>query len=335
MKTLLLLLLLTGLVRADNEWRVSIKVILGPAPGNAWPDNTATIGTTGVNLNSEAAIRANIAFTNRMLENLGQGWKIVLREDRIYTLTGKANPWFTADARSVATRDDLEAAAIATPASKADWQWHDDALNIYLNDTRSGICSFPSAHSVILIGAGAYRELIIHEMGHFFNLPHTHSGDNNGIVPTGPWGDGDGFSDTLPDDPDADSTDINVRYPANTQWERDNLIFNIMSYHLPQNRLTWQQRQRLIETSNTSRTFAVNGRAFFIAPDGNNFSPIAGLLWGTRMQQIGFAAALSTNAKDVLVIRNGTYNATAEGLPAVMDKPMVLSAFQGTVIINR
>lgn len=336
MKALLLLLLLSSLVRADNEWRVSIKVILGPAPGNAWPDNTATIGSTGVNLNSEQAIRDNIAFSNRILERLGQGWKIVLRENRIYTLTGKADPWFTADARLGETRDALEAAAIATPASKLDWQWHDDALNIYINDTRSGICSFPTAHSVILAGAGSYQELLIHEMGHFFNLPHTMAGDNDGMVPPGPWTDGDGFSDTLPDDADASDAQINAKYPGNTQWERDNLIRNIMSYHTPQDRLTWQQRQRLIENSNSTRAFGVSGRSYFIAPDGNNFWPSGGgLAWDTRLQNIGWAYNFATSPKDVLVIRAGAYNATAESLPAVMDKPMVLSAFQGGVIINR
>ena len=328
------LALLSGLAvtaRADTEWRVSIKVILGS--GGTWPDNTSIIGPTGLNLNSEQAIRDNIARTNTMLDRLGQGWKIVLRENRIYTLSGKADPWFTADARTTATRDALEDAATASAATKADWLWHDDALNIYLNDSRSGICSFPGDKSVILIGAGAYEELIVHEMGHFFNLRHTHGGDNDGMVPTGWWSDGDGLSDTLPDDPDASAAQINAKYPESTQWERDNLIRNLMSYHNPQDRLTWQQRLRLIETANSTRGFAVNGRSLLIGPGGDNGDD--GLSWNERFATIGYAYNLSVSTKDVLVVQTGTYNAGAQGLPAAMNKPMVISALNGPVVISR
>ena len=326
-----LLLALTAAARADNEWRISIKVILGP--GKAWPDNTSTIGSTGLNLNSEQAIRDNITRTNAILDRLGQGWKIVLRANTIYTLTGKADPWFTADARTTATRDALEDAATDSAASKADWLWHDDSLNIYLNDSRSGICSFPGDNSVIVVGAGAYEELIVHEMGHFFNLRHTHGGDSDGMVPPLWWSDGDGLSDTLPDDPDASAAQINAKYPASTQWERDNLIRNLMSYHNPQDRLTWQQRLRLMETANSTRGFAVNGRSLIIGPGGDNDDD--GLSWDERFATIGYAYNLSVSTKDVLVVQTGTYNAGTDGLPVTMNKPMVISALNGPVVINR
>ena len=46
---------------AEIQVRVSFKVIRGP--NGEFPDNSNTIGVTGLNLNSEQVIRDNITFT--------------------------------------------------------------------------------------------------------------------------------------------------------------------------------------------------------------------------------------------------------------------------------
>lgn len=332
---LALLLLLGGWQSASAlDIRVSIKVILGP--GGEWPDNTDTVGTTGVNLNSETAIRDNIKLSNRILASHGIGYQFVLRADTVYTLSGFANSWFTRNARDAAFRDDLEAAATASAQAKQTWQWHDDSINIYINDSRSGVCSRPvDAKSVITIGAGAYDELIVHEIGHFFALDHTHVGSEDNMVNN--WGDGDGFSETLDDDPDASASDINNRYDGNPQpfqpqSVRDDLIFNIMSYHSPQDRFVWQQRERFIDTMNGSRSAVALGRIRYVAPDGNNSQQ--GLSLATRVATIGRALQLTTLPNDVVLIQSGTYSLAAQGASATLSQPTTYSARRGPVTLN-
>ena len=232
------------------------------------------------------------------------------------------------------TRDQIESAALD---AKPFWKWHDDSINIYLNDSRSGVCSFPGSNLSIIVGAGAYQELLIHEIGHFLSLRHTHPARDD-LEPAvdnsvDDWGDGDGFSETLSDDKDATAAQINDRYVVETQEFRDNLIFNIMSYHQPQDRFVWQQREAIVETFNGSRSFVANGRARFVQPGGNNAAD--GLTMANRLATIGQGVSLSGNPKDVVLIRGGGYNAAAEGLPLTISTPLTLAAWRGPVTITR
>jgi len=322
-------------LHAGVEFRVSIKVILGP--NGEWPDNPNTIGATGLNLNSETVIRDNIDFANTILARHAVGYKIVLRDNQIRTLSGFDSYWYTADARSAATRDQVEEAATLNVTTKAIWKWHDDSINIYINDSRSGVCSFPSeGRGVVLSGAGAYQELILHELGHFFSLNHTHTIDRDSALDD--WADGDSLAETLPDDADASAADINNRYdgdpqPFQPQHIRDDLIFNLMSYHQPQDRFVWGQREMIVAAFNGPRAYATAGRARFIQSDGNNAAD--GLTVANRLRTIGQAVNVSGTANDVVLIRSGTYNANSEGLPFSMTKPLTLSAWRGPVTITR
>lgn len=314
--------------------RISIKVILGPS--DEWPDNTNTIGTTGVNLNSETAIRDNIDLTNRILASHGLGYRFVLRNDTVYTLSGFDNSWFITDARTAAFRDSVEDAATANAAAKVTWKWHDDAVNIYLNDSRSGYCSKASdSRSAITIGAGAYDELIVHEVGHFFCLSHTHTADSNGTVVD--WADGDGLSDTLDDDADATAANINARYggvpvPLQPQNVRDDLIFNIMSYHASVNRFTWLQREHYIDTLNVERAAVANGRFRYVAPDGSNAQN--GLTLATRVQTIGRALQFTSSTADVVLIQSGNYSLSAQGVATTLTQPATYTARRGPVNLS-
>ena len=337
MKSILLAiasLLVAPSLHADVLIRISFKVILGPAPGNEFPDNTNGIGATPVNLNSVDAIRANINATNAILERQRQGYRLVLRDNAVYQLANRGSDWFTRDFRSGATRNALYDTATASAATKADWLWHDDAVNVYLNDSRSGVCSFVAdGKPLVLVGAGAYQELLLHELGHYFDLRHTHTADNDSMVPPGAWQDGDGLTETLADDADATPAQTNAKYPGNTQDQRDDLIFNLMSYHTPQNRFVWQQREIFIKTANISRAAMVSGRAFFISPDGSDAN--TGLEWPQRRRTLGFTHGAAGVPNDVMVIQSGNYNATTEGLPMTMDKPITITAWRGPVVITR
>ena len=329
-------LALAPLAVAEVELRVSIKVILGP--GGEWPDNTSTVGTPALNLNSAQVLRDNLKFANEILAREGTGYRFVLRDNQIYSLSGFANSWFTLDARQSSSRDLAENTATANSAAKVLWQWHDDSINIYVNDSRSGYCSGPgSGKQVILVGAGAYSELIIHEIGHYFSLAHTHTVDNDSALDD--WADGDGLGETLPDDADATQADINNRYdgnpqPLESQVRRDDLIFNIMSYRdLRIDRFVWDQRERIIETFNSTRAFATIGHARFVQPGGNNGAD--GLTIGSRLATIGRGVDLAAIAQDAVLIRGGSYNATSEGLPLTITKAVTLVAWRGAVTITR
>jgi hypothetical protein len=290
-------ILASALLQAEVQVIVSIKAIL--SSGGNWPSNSNTIGTTGVNLNSEQDVRDNIALTNERLAAKGYSFRLSLRGNTVYTLSGFANSWFTGDARTSAFRNDVEDAAIADNTT---WKWHDDAINIYLNDSRSGYCSSPGGgRRAITMGAGAYQELIIHEIGHFLSLAHTHSGDSDSDLDD--WADGDGFDETLDDDADATATDINARYPGETQETRDNLIDNIMSYHAPQDIFVWDQRQAIIESFNSARDPECRGEGFFVSNAGND--AFNGRTYATRVQTLQRAIDVTSGqGNDVIMIRN-------------------------------
>ncbi|MCF7734126.1 MAG: hypothetical protein K9N23_20750 [Akkermansiaceae bacterium] len=323
--SLLAALLAPAALRADIQVIVSVKAILD-SNGN-WPSNTNTIGSTGVNLNSEQAVRDNIALTNTQLAAKGYPFRLSLRSNTVYTLSGFANSWFTGDARTAAFRDSIEAAATASDATKTTWKWHDDAINIFLNDSRSGFCSSPgSSRRTITVGAGAYDELIMHEIGHFLSLAHTHSGDGDGDL--NDWADGDGFDETLADDADATASDINARYPAETQATRDNLIFNRMSYHSPQDVFVWDQLQAIVETVNGARDPECRGEGFFVRSNGSDTSN--GRTYATRVATMARAAALSTSGNDVILIQ-GTIN-VPNG--SVFSKPGVWTKWRSTAVLE-
>jgi hypothetical protein len=323
LKIIAAVLLTAAPASAEIHVRLSIKAILGPF--NEWPDNAgAGFGAESINLNSVAAVRDNIRLSNDILRDLGTGIRFILVGDTVQTVAGMSNPWFTADARC-GDWDELRAAIHVNAASRTAWRWDESAINIYINDDASGC----GGADIITAGANSYTTLLIHEVLHCLNLGHTH-GD------AGVWVDGDGFSDTLPDLLNSSVAQVNAQHAGQPQWLRDDLIFNIMSYHLPQNRLTWQQKRAVYEEINSDRSGEAAGRAIFTRQGGWVFPfNLGGPSWDLAYGDLSDAYDNSSSGNDTLVINSGTWDARTQGLPLVMNKAMTLTVLNGPVTIIR
>jgi len=212
------------------------------------------------------------------------------------------------------------------------------SINIYVNNSDSGRCSFPGNGSVITLGRRIFaRGTVTHEVGHFVNLRHTHVGDSNGMVDN--WGDGDGLAETLPDEPDASLAQINAHHSSEPAQLRNDLFNNVMSYHMERELLPVQM-DILAATANIRRANFVSGRTIFVDPDGSNSPPwwdiYHGLTgWGVfrAWRTIGRALMeidpLETQPRDILLIWPGSYD---EQL--TIQEPVTLRAAEGAVTIG-
>ena len=176
MKTHLLLLPLAALLlatpaRADLQVRISVKFILGSS-GQRPSNYTGGFGTSSIGLTNNQAIIDNIAYANELLRRAGRGYQYTLTE--IQDVSGWSS-FFNIPARNGPNKNALEDVATSNATTRAQFFWRDNAINVYINNTSSGVCSFPDdGYSAIFIGSLAYDTLIIHESGHYFNLYHMH-----------------------------------------------------------------------------------------------------------------------------------------------------------------
>jgi len=162
MKTFILLFLASLPLNASAqlEWRLSIKLVADT--NNSPPPNAF------INLSNE------VLTANQLLATYGRGYRFQLTE--ILTLTGLSQ-WYNIQARNNSNKLALQAAARANPPLYA---YRTNAINVYVVNGSSGICSFASnGDDIILVGANVYRTILIHECGHYFNLFHTHQGEQS------------------------------------------------------------------------------------------------------------------------------------------------------------
>lgn len=313
---------------AQLEWRLSIKLIADTnnnAPPNAF-----------VNISNEVLI------ANQLLDSYGRGYRFRLNE--ILTLTG-VSQWYNMQARNNSNKLALQAAARANPSLYA---YRTNAANVYVVNSFSGVCSFPGdGDDIILLGANAYRTLLLHESGHYFNLLHTHNteqflnSDNSNCTNQCSCaqlisGD-DNTAETALDHECWNSRDqvavgaFGAAYTnlnSDQQWRVDNTWLNIMSYHPPANLtiLTDDQLDFVTDASNTSRFNAATGRTRFVdrthagAEDGSRANPFRGVGQGVVAAAPG----------DIVLIRAGNYN---EG--ATYAKRVTLRATRGVATIGR
>jgi len=220
-------------LHGQTECRVSVKFIL---------DGQGRRPTFG-SINTDAEVLNQVSLANGILESAERNFRLRLIE--ILDLDGVSQ--FASAECQTADRDSLEAAAEADPATYA---WRSDAINVYISHAPcGGICSFPGSSDLILLGQGAPSATLLHEIGHYMGLCHTqgcYCGPCGGSCSTPGT---DNIADTLPDlacwtQDDIAFNAFGTSYSSlSTSQKRrvDDVFFNVMSYHVVQNRLTADQ----------------------------------------------------------------------------------------------
>ncbi len=265
------------------------------------------------------------------------------------SLTGSfpADHWFNLDARASGVRQYIETTALAATST---WAWNPNAINIYVNNSSSGQCAFVGSGSSISLGSTVNTGTVLHEIGHLFDLRHTHALDystntnppNN--MPPGQFAaadlmDGDGLAETANDNPNITTNDQlcqalfgkNYNGATTTDSERavvDSAFQNVMSYH-SETRFLSVQMDKWTLNANAARLPFCTGRTWFVAVGGNNSA--AGNAATVPLATVAGGVSRVTTPNDVVLLRAGSYAAPAGG---TISTPCTLAATRGEVIIH-
>jgi hypothetical protein len=320
-----------GTVHAEIEVWLSVKFILRP-------DGTRPTGS-GVDISTVSGFRSEVNWGNQAMARVGRGFRLrVVEYLDIQPPVPSGQPtdyWY-----NLPTRDERQTIETAALADQTTWRWHTGAINIYVNNSSSGSCSFVNGGSSIALGGTLFSSgTVIHEIGHFFNLSHTHAGDPACPVAAGtatPVADGDTLPETIPDhncltrDQLSQSNFTGRVYAALTPAEQTQVNsswLNVMSYHQAEILLP-DQMDRWTTNANTARLFACLGQTWFVAPFGSDAN--SGTLPGTPFATIARAQASIELPNDVILLRSGVYNAPA----ARLNVPATYCATRGPVFIT-
>jgi len=239
-----------------------------------------------------------------------------------------ANFWFTNAARG--NRQAVEDASSADPVS---WRRNvAGAINIYVNNSSSGQCAFLANGDSMTLGTSISAGTVLHELGHFFNLSHTHDGDLNCTNPP-PYAvaDGDGLSETVPDhNCYASRAALMAALPPELQPFVDTSWLNVMSYH-QEDQLLDIQMDYWTWAANHDRLTVCSGRTWFVATDGSdNILINDGLSSEQAFQTLDWTLLHPTSPDDILLLRAGEYPS-----PASITTPCTLRATGGSVTLFR
>ncbi|MEM7231254.1 MAG: M43 family zinc metalloprotease [Planctomycetota bacterium] len=221
--------------------QVSVKRVLsssGQLPGGRWGSSTEISRTID---RCNAALRRSDSH-------------VVLDLVEVVNAQG-AGDFFNMSASDMAN---FESRAKVTPG----FAWNSDAANIYVVNTISdagGICSFPTFgphRDLMVINSGngilGGSEGWLHELGHYFNLIHTHEGDR--------------VADTVEDTPipnpfNCGAHDSNFENVSEGRGDDPtdtyNLVRNVMSYHCDPQVLTPLQLVRMERALFDYRSFTI------------------------------------------------------------------------------
>jgi hypothetical protein len=332
-----LLFLLSGSqLRADITVRISVKFVHKPDG----------IGPGAFYYGTAAGFETEITRGNQILAATGRGYRLQVMEylDVQPPVPGGEPPdfWFNLKARDEGNRRFIEGAAIADQTT---WRWSANSINIYVNNSESGYCSFVGDGGAITLGNWFSTGSVLHEVGHFFNLRHTHDGDPdcNTFIPTAPLnsylGDADGLVATTPDHACFDQDQLGiatfdgsfVTLSAAQQARVNTSYFNVMSYH-EKGQLLDDQMDIWTFWANSLRSGFCSGRTWCvdrnaggcIVHDGNTLCML-----GSGPFTVVRDGVNSAQAGDIVLIRAGNYNEAM-----TINKPVTLRASRGNVSIG-
>lgn len=263
-------------------------------------------------------------------------------------LTARFSPdtWFLIPAR--AKRREIEDAALADQET---WEWSSGVINLFVNSSSSGQCTFVGTGHAISFGDNFGAGTVLHEIGHYFDLRHTHGGDyddqppNNLDDPPVPFvfqlehlTDGDSLAETARDNPN-----INTRNElSNAHFNEDfadlstsekaiiNSAFdNVMSYH-QEDVLLSDQLDIWTKNANGARLPSVNGRTWFVTSGVFDLFN-SGAEASSPFATIQRALDVSTDPDNVILLRAGEHVPPAGG---IISAPCTLRATRGNVIIR-
>ena len=250
--------------RAQIEWHVSVKFVLGPngeLPGSLSDADCSDLACSAVSCERE--VQDKIDYGNAVLAKLGRGisvrvieWvdDVVLPEPRFSCCEGGANAggtctaasdcpdngpgdpgtcapvdsWFNAPS-SACTYTAINDLAESDPQSMA---WNDHAINIYVTNACMGGYSGRAPGRGVIIGQTQRGASVrwLHEIGHFFSLCHTHGG----CAGCSSEGDPDCMANTIRDADEWDTPDTIAQQ-----------VFGVTGYGDPA--LTCDQREDILD----------------------------------------------------------------------------------------
>ena len=327
----------------DIEIRLSFKVVLNPDNGQR------------PNFISNNTIETAINEVNQIMDGSWRGYRFTIEDIVDVGWQGGYNEgpskWCFTDffaANGSQLKDVMENEAM----NGVDYNWDNAAINIYITmgggSFSGGICSFPSGNDEILIitaNAASIGPLILHELGHYFGLCHTHGCFNacgTGSCDCASCSDcdspgSDNIDDTIEDSPCWDQDQIAHNHFGegfSGQQEVLDVFYNIMSYHPidDTDRLTEGQLDVWADVMDfyTSRINIRSGDSWFVNPNGGNGNGTA----NTPFNSIGNGVdSADDNGGDIIYFRAGNHTIPTNNY--TIDKPVTLRATrQGSAVIG-
>ena len=340
----------------------SVKIIKNPVTGARPPIDDANPSL----LLTDAHLQTMFTVANdSLLAVYWRGYRFVLDEivevGSVCSGCSSTNPsyWYSvtfADG-TTPTMLTMETTAMANPA----FVWRANAVNVYVNQGKGdgAVSSFPPpdprSNHIVIVGSRAFEpdyvpnfapSIFVHELGHYFSLPHPNGTLVDCCDPNTCITDGDLIADTLPDGPcftRDQLSQFNYGLPfaslgAANRTNILNIFWNNMSYlheHDGQSygqtfmyRLTEGQLDRVADVANDVRAAVRSGRTWFVSPSGNFFGTGAStnaLLYPSQ----GVGAANAAGG-DIVLLRPGTYPQNL-----TITKPVTLRASHaGTAVIG-
>lgn len=280
-------------VFANIPFRVSIKFIVD-ANGNR-----PLFG----NFNTTDEVNAEINSGNAILKAMLSELRIQVTEivDLPISLS-----IYSKTVVNEANKNTIRNLAIANPVA---WKWRTNAINIYVTGgAGSAYSSFPPINDVVLFGQNCSNtpSCLLHELGHSFNLFHTHADDS--------------CSDTLNDNSswiNKDQMAVNNYgqiYNLLTGVQKNNVDMtwsNFMSYHVnfPQDRFTPCQKDRASSQASIDQAKLLSKFPLYVHPGNAFFCSFLGSCngsWGRPFKNLQHALNSNIVGKSI-VLEKGRY----------------------------